>query len=423
MIKCVAWDLDNTIWNGIADEGLPLELRPRVSEILHMLNDMGIVNAVVSKNKQDIVQELIKEFKIEKYFLITTANWKSKYSNIINLSKDLNISLDSILFVDDSEFELQEAKYHLPDIKILNAERYLDIYDLVRDSHSQTKEGKARNYIYQILQRRKIDEKRFSGTKKDFLMECNIQLTFRDAYLSDVPRIYELSNRTNQFNINRSKVQEVDIVKFIDSGKYIVKVCELQDCYANYGIVGMAIMKKCRERLVISHFAVSCKVEGRGVGKGFLTYLINQALCTQYTKLSSNCVFGDKNQEMSFLLSNLGFKQEKTQENLFTKDLEEALSYDVWLNVNEIDSSVLATVRSILRELIPDSHHFGDNDDLLEKNIIDSISAISLISALEEKFDIRVEFEELKMVNFSTISKIVSFVESKQEKRKESNVL
>lgn len=419
MIKCVAWDLDNTIWDGIADEGEHLELRPKIEEILKMLNNSGIVNAIVSKNNQSIVDVLLNDFKIKDYFLITVANWKRKYSNIVNLSKELNISLDSILFVDDSEFELQEAKYHLPDIQILNAKRYLDIYDLVETSHTLSKESKVRNYIYHILRKRKNDEEGFAGSKKDFLIGCKIRVTFRDAVSSDVPRIYELSNRTNQFNINNRKIQEIDIIKFIDSEKFVVKVCQLEDRYADYGIVGMAIMEKCTDTLLVSHFAVSCKVEGRGVGKCFLTYLLNLAFSFNYTKLSSNCIFGEKNREMKFLFSNLGFEQENEQEILFTKYLSKQIPYDVWLNVREIESSISASVRYILEELITDIDNFSDDDNLLDNNIIDSITAISLISALEEKFDICIEFEELKMINFSTISKITSFVEVKLAKRKE----
>lgn len=423
MIKCVAWDLDNTIWMGVADDGGIVELRPKIIEILDMLNRGGIVNVVVSKNNREVVNDLIIKFGLEKFFFSTVANWKSKYSNIINICKELNISPNSVLLIDDSEFELQEAKYHLPDIKILNAERYLDIYELISDSRTCTKEGKARNYIYRILQRRNSDEKKFSGNKLNFLMECNIRLDFRDANYSDISRIFELANRTNQFNVNRRKIQEVDIIKYIDSEKHIVKVCQLKDRYANYGIVGMAIMEIQQDRLVISNFAVSCKIEGRGVGKAFLTYLLNQTLLYQYNILSSNCVFGDRNQEMRFLFSNLGFKQENSCKDLFTKHIQEPFAYDSWLNVREMDSSTVSKVRSILAELVPNMDEFGDYDDLIDKNIIDSITAISLISAIEEKFNIDVEFEELKMLNFSTISKIASFIEAKQTKGKRKNVL
>ena len=234
MIKCVAWDLDNTIWMGVADDGGIVELRPKIIEILDMLNREGIVNVVVSKNNREVVNDLIVKFGLEKFFFSTVANWKSKYSNIINICKELNISPNSVLLIDDSEFELQEAKYHLPDIKILNAEQYLDIYELISDSRTCTKEGKARNYIYRILQRRNSDEKKFSGNKLNFLMECNIRIDFRDANYSDISRIFELANRTNQFNVNRRKIQEVDIIKYIDSEKHIVKVCQLKDLYANY---------------------------------------------------------------------------------------------------------------------------------------------------------------------------------------------
>lgn len=417
MIKCIAWDLDNTIWDGIADEEGHLELRPKIEELLKILNNSGVVNAIVSKNTQSVVEKKLEDFKIKDYFLITSANWKRKYSNIAKLSKELNISLDSILFVDDSEFELQEAKYHLPDIHILNSKQYMEIYDLVKASCSRTKESKARNYIYQILKKRKKDEKDYFGSKKDFLLDCNIRITFRNAIYSDVSRIYELSMRTNQFNINHYKVQEVDIIRFIDSERFIVKVCELEDRYADYGTVGMAIMEKCADRLLILHFAVSCKVEGRGVGKCFLTYLLNHALSSNYAKLSSRCVFGEKNSEMKFLFSNLGFEEENITGVMFTKYLSEQIPYDVWLKVREIGNSISSNVRYILRELVSDVDNLGEHDDLLENSIIDSITAISLISALEERFDISIEFEELKMINFSTIFKITSFVEDKLEKK------
>lgn len=423
MIKCVAWDLDNTIWDGYADEDNVVALKPGIEELLFTLKDSGIVNAIISKNSRNMVDKLIEHFGLSEVFTTVVSNWKRKYSNIIELGKELNISLDSILFVDDSEFELQEAKYYLPSIKILNAEHILDIYDIIKPVENRTKESKARNYIYKILKKRKKDEECYVGSKSDFLTECNINIKFRDAFEEDVPRIFELSNRTNQFNINHNRIHEIDVIKFLHSDEYIVKVCQMKDRYADYGIVGMAILESKEKRLFIKHFAVSCKVEGRGVGKCFLSYLIKYSISNGYNELSSNCVLNEKNQEMKFLLKNLEFTLDPSDDSVFIKKKLSIIPYDSWLKVDEVIPSVLLTIREILGNLVADISKIDDDDDLLKQDIIDSITAISLITALEERFNISVGFDELKMINFSTISKITAFVEKKLDMRREKNEL
>ena len=127
--------------------------------------------------------------------------------------------------------------------------------------------------------------------------------------------------------------------------------------------------------------------------------------------MSSNCVLNEKNQEMKFLLKNLEFTLDPSDDSVFIKKKLSIIPYDSWLKVDEVIPSVLLTIREILGNLVADLIKIGDDDDLLKQDIIDSITAISLITALEERFNISVGFDELKMINFSTISKITAFVE------------
>lgn len=109
-IKCVVWDLDNTLWNGILSEGDDVKLRDGVIDIIKALDERGILQSIASKNEFSDAYAKLEEMGIAEYFLYPQINWNPKSESVKNISKNLNLALDTFAFIDDSPFEREEVK-------------------------------------------------------------------------------------------------------------------------------------------------------------------------------------------------------------------------------------------------------------------------------------------------------------------------
>ena len=123
-IKCVVWDLDNTIWDGILLESDDVQLKPGIKEIIETLDSRGILHSIASKNEYDLAMSKLKEFGLDDYFLYPEIHWDAKSISLERIQKNINIGMDTILFVDDQEFELAEVKNAHESVNCLNANEY-----------------------------------------------------------------------------------------------------------------------------------------------------------------------------------------------------------------------------------------------------------------------------------------------------------
>jgi len=182
MIKCIIWDLDGTIWDGSIDEMNDLTLMDNLDEILNKLMSGGIINSIVSRNHRKEAIEALSKFNIEKYFVIPQFDFNSKCISIKKITEELNINLDSVLFIDNSEFELAQVNYYLPQVKTLLARDYEKVLDIVgNDGTLNTYESINRTLLYKLISERKVAEKEYLGNREDFLRECKIILNIRNA--------------------------------------------------------------------------------------------------------------------------------------------------------------------------------------------------------------------------------------------------
>ncbi len=123
-VKCVVWDLDNTMWEGVlVEDGLDrLRLKPDVSKVIQALDQRGILLSIASKNNAEDALQAVKKFGLDQYFLCPQISWGPKSQGLKTIAQQLNIGMDSILFVDDSEFELGEVQAVCPEVRVLNAD-------------------------------------------------------------------------------------------------------------------------------------------------------------------------------------------------------------------------------------------------------------------------------------------------------------
>lgn len=277
LIKCVVWDLDQTLWTGvlIEDGGDKVVLKPRVREIIQELDRRGIVQSVASKNNFDDAISVLKAHGLHEYFLYPQISWGPKSEAIKAVAKRLNLGLDTFLFVDDSSFELAEAAAHCPDLRVLNAERYLDIPDLRECQVPVTEEGANRRQMYRQEALRETAAREFaSGDHVAFLRECQIEMVVERLDMGNLERVHELTQRTNQMNFSGNRYKRAALESILAEAKTDTFVLSCKDRFGSYGIIGFALVAPEEPRMTDLMF--SCRVQSKRLEHAILGYLVSR---------------------------------------------------------------------------------------------------------------------------------------------------
>lgn len=308
-IKCVIWDLDNTLWDGvlIEDGAEALRLRPDIRNIIETLDRRGILNSIASKNHADEVLDVLKHFQLAEYFLCPQISWRPKSEAIKTIAQGLNIGIDTLLFVDDSEFELNEVRTVCPAVRVLNAQHYHSILELKECQVAVTAESAARRRMYQVEHNRQREAHRFGEEYRAFLAYCNIQLHIFPLTEENLERVHELTQRTNQMNFsgnryNRDLLDAISQTNFLDT--YVLS-CE--DRFGAYGIVGFGIVDKREPRLTDLMF--SCRIQSKCVEHAFLGYILRKYIGITGRDFRANYRRTPRNMQSGRVFSDIGMQE------------------------------------------------------------------------------------------------------------------
>lgn len=276
-IKCVIWDLDNTVWDGILTEDKEVRLREEVKNAIIELDGRGILNSISSKNNYDDAMKKLDEFGLSQYFLYGEINWNPKSSSVEKIMKNLNISYDTLLLVDDSDFERNEVQSVHPDVMVDDG---TDIEALLAHERLNPKfitvDAKMRRQMYLASIERKNSEDNFVGTNEEFLRSINMRFTIREASKEDLIRVQELTIRTHQLNSTGITYSFDELDEFRKSKDHKLLVCELEDKFGSYGKIGIALVEIGSE-WHLKLLLMSCRVMNRGVGTVLLSYIMSCA--------------------------------------------------------------------------------------------------------------------------------------------------
>lgn len=283
-IKCVCWDLDNTIWEGVLLEG-DIQLRSGIIDIIKELDRRGILQSIASKNIHEDVMRKLREFEISHFFLYPEIHWDAKSASIERIQQQLNIGFDTILFIDDQQYELDEVQSMHPEVMCMNALEYANMLSHPR-LHPRfiTEDASRRRLMYQEDMKRKEDEKLYQAVNKNFLEQLNMRLIISEAAEEDLQRAEELTVRTNQLNATGVTYSYEELDAFRLSTTHKVLICELIDRYGSYGKIGLALVEV-GETWHLKLFLLSCRVMSRGIGNVMLTYIMNEAKAAGSGKL------------------------------------------------------------------------------------------------------------------------------------------
>jgi len=338
-IKCLIWDLDNTLWKGTLLEKDSCRLRHGVKSILKELDNRGILLSIASANDKDLAELFLKKKRVYHYFLYPQISWINKVSSIQAIASKLNIALNSLGFIDDEPYELEQVRQILPSVRIYHARDYKGLLTKPElTPHFKTKESKHRRIMYIQESKRAQEQKQFQKSHKEFLISCNTQITIRQADKADLPRILELMHRTHQLNAT-GKIYDADQVEsFLLDQKYRIYVVELRDKFMEYGKIGVAICRCYSNRWELLSFLLSCRVLTRGIGNFFLSWLQFKAFKEGASKFEGHFMKRDRNNRMHLLYTLSGFEPIKTKNDdytIFSKECNKGLKIPEWLSLNE----------------------------------------------------------------------------------------
>jgi FkbH-like protein len=275
-IKCVVWDLDHTLWDGILVEDGPsrLKLKPGVAEIIHALDQRGILNSIASKNNPEDALAVVRRFRLDEYFLGPQISWQPKSQAIKAIAQQLNIGLDSLLLVDDSEFERTEVKAVCPEVRVLDAAQYRTLLDLDGCQVAVTAESRDRRKLYQTEANRQAVAQSFSHDYMAFLRHCQIQLTVRPMTEENLERVHELTQRTNQMNFSGNRYDRETLRSLLNNPNLDTFVLSCKDRFGSYGVIGFSIVDRREPRMTDLMF--SCRVQSKRVEHAFLATIIRR---------------------------------------------------------------------------------------------------------------------------------------------------
>ena len=354
--KCIILDLDNTLWGGIiGDDGIEniqigeLGIGKAFTELqlwLKQLKLRGIILAVCSKNDEVIAKEPFENhpdmiLKLSD-IAVFVANWDNKVQNINYIQSVLNIGFDSMVFLDDNPFERNMVKTHIPNIIVPDLPEdpseylsYLRSCNLF-ETASFTLEDELRTRQYQEEAQRAIVQKQFIN-EDEFLSSLNMHSVVKPFDKFSIPRVSQLTQRSNQFNLRTVRYTEEEILAVADSDKYLTLDFTLEDKYGDYGLISVIILKRQSDALFIDTWIMSCRVLKRGMEKFVLNQIVQQA-----RQIGAGQIFGEylptaKNGMVKEHYHELGFTKYNGENNLWILNLESYSEYPTFITLKKPD--------------------------------------------------------------------------------------
>ncbi len=339
-LKCIVLDLDNTLWGGVLGEdgiegirlgesypGLPFR---RFQQYLLGLYEHGYILAICSKNNEEDVFQVLRTHPSmalrEKHFAAVKANWREKAQNIQEISGEINISIDHMLFVDDNPVEIEKVKLALPGITCLQIEspplNFVRQFQELRcfGKLHLTSEDRSRGRQY-FDDRQRREFKQTAGSVEDFYQSLRQRMVVYPNYQEHVSRIAQLSQRTNQFNMTTIRLTESDVVSMMGDPAYLLLTADLSDRFGDSGTIAFIQIRRSKEVWNIENFLMSCRVLGRTVEETLINYIFNRAAADGVFSVEAAYLPTKKNAPFArFYLSN-GF--EPAGENQYLKRVAE----------------------------------------------------------------------------------------------------
>jgi len=328
--KALIFDCDNTLWKGIlGEDGFDnIEMSEvtkdgsifaEIQSIALYLNKQGIIIGLCSKNNSEDIAKVIKSHPDmqlrDQYISINKSNWLDKVTNLNEIANELNIGLDSIVFIDDSPFEVNLINQHLPEVTVLQVPERLSQYpNMLRNNInlfynlSFTDEDKKKVNMYKQQTKRVTHKKSFTNID-DYLASLDMKISIPQDNKKIISRISQMSQKTNQFNLTTKRYTETKIRNFINNKSSIVIAFSVSDKFGDNGITGLCIIiiNDENKSAHIDTLLMSCRIIGRNIEYAFIDYIIEKIKMSRVKSLTSKFIKTNKNDQVIDFFENCGF--------------------------------------------------------------------------------------------------------------------
>lgn len=311
LVKCVVWDIDNTLLDGVyLEASAPPPPDPVLAGVLRELADRGILQALASRNPPEAAQYVRSVTGAD--FAAAECGWGSKAEAIVRIAADLDIPPDAIAFVDDDMLERAEVTAELPEVLVLTPEDASEAAGWPQFSPAViTDESRRRSQLYAERRRRQDAASAYGGSRDEFLRHVGTRVTISPARLGDLPRLRELSVRTHQLNSSGEPMTEAELSGLLESPEHEVATLRLADDFGDDGLVGSAILARTAGRpLSVPLIMMSCRALGRGALDALLAWTCRTAAHAGADQLAVPCLVSDRNVPMRLALAAAGFRTE-----------------------------------------------------------------------------------------------------------------
>lgn len=339
--KAIALDLDNTLWGGvIGDDGIAGikigkdnsigEAYIEFQNYLKKLKELGIVLTVASKNDEENAIEGLEYNNMllhKKDFLVIKANWEPKPNNILESANEINIGVDSFVFLDDNPVERELVKNQLQGVAVPNIDNKVENYQNIVDRNnyfeflSVSEEDLQRLKYYEDNQSREKEKLNYENYQ-EYLKSLKMLAEIQEAKEIYLERIYQLINKTNQFNLTTKRYTKAEVEEIYYDKNSILLYGRLKDKFGDNGLVSIIIGKKENKILNIPLWIMSCRVLKRDMEKAMLDSLVNICKEKDIEKIVGKYIPSSKNLMVKNHYMELGFKLIEDENNITTWELD-----------------------------------------------------------------------------------------------------
>lgn len=260
-LKLVIWDMDDTFWQGTISEG-SVKCPTEHQKLLKKLVDNGIMNSICSNNDFEVVQKQLESLGLWEYFVFPQISWQRKGPAIEKIITDAQLRPDNTLFVDDRMLNLEEARFRLPELMVLDATKMSVLEEYLEANLSPDPEH-TRLERYKLLEK-KAEVRTEMGSDKDFLQQSDIAIALVSVR-PHLARIAELIERTNQLNFTKKRISQTELEQLLEQPDVTCKAIRVKDKYGDYGISGFYALRQTNSGPKLEHFLFSCRTLNMGI--------------------------------------------------------------------------------------------------------------------------------------------------------------
>lgn len=358
--KCIVLDLDNTLWGGIiGEDGIAkIKLGPEkdgkpfydFQKKLLELSERGILLAINSKNNLKDALDAIKNHPYmllkEDTFVSIKINWDDKAKNLKEIANELNIGLDSLVFIDDDKTNREFVKEMLPEVFVIDLPEdpceYIKILEELKifNSFSITKEDLEKKEMY-LTEKKREELKSNVIDLESFLKKLELEIIIFNVDENNLSRASQLTQKTNQFNLTTKRYTEEDIKGFMNQKNYLLKLIQVKDRFGDYGITGLAIIKKIDSlNWEIDNFLLSCRILGKNIEFAFLQELIKEGKKQEITQIIAKFIPTNKNAPATNFLNEAGFifREEFAGEKNYTLKIGKEIKKQIYGEIKHVET-------------------------------------------------------------------------------------